>query len=109
MAMAALLLLGRCLWNRKRLPGLILVTIGSLCVAWPLLPGSTRSSGHQDTLLKAMAHAYRIIDLGTLPGRPESAAASINDDGQVVGWSGIANGAKRAFLWQDGALRDLGA
>ena len=57
-----------------------------------------------------------VIDLGTLGGN-ESAAYSVNDRGQVVGvavntildpFSFFAT-QLRAFLWQDGAMQDLGS
>ena len=54
-------------------------------------------------------------DLGTLPGGFFSEAYGINDRGQVVGWSNLAppactlfDGCWHAFLWQDGAMTDLG-
>ncbi|MDF1799482.1 MAG: hypothetical protein P1V81_09925 [Planctomycetota bacterium] len=57
---------------------------------------------------------YRFTDLGTLGGA-ESAAFGLNDAGAVVGWSTIPgcttmNGTpcRRAFLWQDGTMTDLG-
>ncbi|HEV8578771.1 MAG TPA: hypothetical protein VGX68_06765 [Thermoanaerobaculia bacterium] len=50
-----------------------------------------------------------IQNLGTLPGDVYSEAHGINDRGQVVGISCDAGGACRAFLWQDGLIRDLNA
>ena len=57
----------------------------------------------------------KAIDLGTLGGN-ESGALSVNDRGQVVGFAtntipdplSILAAQIRAFLWQDGAMRDLG-
>lgn len=50
---------------------------------------------------------YTITDLGTLGGHA-SAAAAINNSGQVTGWSTTADGATRAFLYSAGAMTDLG-
>ena len=52
-------------------------------------------------------HAYEPLDLGTLGGN-STVATAINDRGQIVGWSFTAAGARHAFLWEDGAMRDLG-
>lgn len=46
-------------------------------------------------------------DLGTLGGR-SSAAAAINERGQIVGKSQTTDGAWHAFLWQNGKMIDLG-
>ena len=51
------------------------------------------------------AAAYEMIDLGTLGG-PSARAHSLNDDGQVVGWSYTASNTPHAFLW-DGTIHDL--
>lgn len=48
-----------------------------------------------------------IRDLGTLPGDVTSQALGINERREVVGTSCDANGDCRAFLWRDGAMRDL--
>jgi probable HAF family extracellular repeat protein len=51
-----------------------------------------------------------MINLGTLGGS-EAAATALNDDGFVVGYSFLAGGGidTHAFLYADGALRDLNA
>jgi probable HAF family extracellular repeat protein len=50
------------------------------------------------------------IDLGTLPGDTDSFALGINDRGQVVGFSrNIQAGTVRAFIWEDGVMRELAA
>ncbi len=50
---------------------------------------------------------YQIMDLGTLGGSA-SAAWGLNDLGQVVGWSDLADDSRHAFLYSDGAMQDLG-
>jgi probable HAF family extracellular repeat protein len=51
--------------------------------------------------------SYTIIDLGTLGGS-RSDAHAINNRGQVVGHSSIANGTVHAFLYSGGKMQDLG-
>jgi probable HAF family extracellular repeat protein len=46
-------------------------------------------------------------NLGTLPGDVSSEAHGLNERGQVVGDSCNAAGACRAFVWQNGVMRDL--
>jgi probable HAF family extracellular repeat protein len=49
-------------------------------------------------------------DLGTLPSYNSSSEANgINTKRQIVGHSQAANGARHAFIYQDGAMRDLNA
>jgi probable HAF family extracellular repeat protein len=57
----------------------------------------------------AFAHgqAWEAVPLGTLGGAG-SAAFGVNDAGQVVGASDTEDGAIHAFVWEDGAMTDLG-
>lgn len=48
-----------------------------------------------------------IRNLGTLPGDVTSQANGINERGQVVGVSCNAAGGCRAFLWENGVMKDL--
>jgi probable HAF family extracellular repeat protein len=48
-----------------------------------------------------------IEQVGPLPGDANSLAYGINEQGQVVGQSLDSAGNSRAFLWQDGKIRDL--
>lgn len=50
---------------------------------------------------------YQLTDLGTL-GFPHSVATSINNSGQVVGYSKNEGGSQRAFLYSNGSMQDLG-
>lgn len=94
-----------------------------------VLPGGLSSSanavndrgdvvGHSD-VGDTISHAFlwrrgRMIDLGTLGGRPNdsSIANDINNRGDVVGFSTVPAGdggfVQHAFLWRDGRMIDLG-
>lgn len=77
----------------------------------PLVPGFPQ-------LRAVLWRGTQIVDLGTLEGGYESAANAVNNAGQVVG--GATNDIPdpnsifglgyegRAFLWERGAMRDLG-
>ena len=58
---------------------------------------------------QALAAAlYSVTDLGDLPGgNNESSAYGVNDNGQVVGYSGATTG-QRAFRWSSGSMQDIG-
>ena len=49
-----------------------------------------------------------MTDLGTLGGN-ESMVQDINESGLIVGMAENARGDARAFAWENGRLRDLGA
>lgn len=49
------------------------------------------------------------IDLGVLPGGTYSIGYGINDNGQVTGVADTAAGEPHAFLWERGAMTDLGS
>ena len=59
------------------------------------------------------AHAFLwtksagMVDLGTLSGDDISSAVGINDNDQITGVSLSADGVPRAFVWQNGKMRDL--
>jgi len=55
--------------------------------------------------------ATSIQELPTFPGNPDGQANAINDNGQVVGFSGLCIGEgleRHALLWQSGVMTDLG-
>lgn len=67
--------------------------------------GRSRTAG--DAQLNGfISSSGSMTDLGTLGGF-SSTPAAINNRGQVVGQSEQADGAARAFLWQDGVMTDL--
>ncbi len=86
-------------FNRHRLvAGLLLALVATLASA-ALLASAAAAGGS----------AYTIINLGTLGGG-NSYATSINDAGQVVGYSYTAASYRHAFLWtEEGGMVDLGA
>ncbi|MHC4845324.1 MAG: hypothetical protein ACYTCU_04085 [Planctomycetota bacterium] len=57
--------------------------------------------------------SFTYVDLGTLGG-PASVANGLNDSRQVVGWSHVTGctvggqPCRRAFLWENGVMTDLG-
>lgn len=61
--------------------------------------------------LPASAQSPQVIDLGTLGG-PNSSAYGINNFGQVVGTSDLAEAdgsiRQHAFLWESGVMTDIG-
>jgi probable HAF family extracellular repeat protein len=66
------------------------------------LAGNT--TGHAFLWSRELGH---MVDLGTIQGDVVSAALAINDRGHVVGPSLDEDGNPRAFLFKDGAMKDL--
>ena len=56
---------------------------------------------------RAQSSSYTVTDLGTLGG-VRSAALSVNDAREVVGFSTTAGGRTHAFFYDAGSMRDLG-
>ena len=52
--------------------------------------------------------SYSITDLGVSPGYMSSTAEAVNNAGQVVGFEQTADSVSHAFIWQNGAMTDLG-
>lgn len=52
------------------------------------------------------APAYRITNLGVLPGDSVSVATDLNNHGEVVGTTGSASSG-RAFIWRGGVMTEL--
>lgn len=59
------------------------------------------------TASSALALQYAIVELGTLGGS-QSFALDINNSGQITGNARTAANVLHTFLWQDGAMIDLG-
>jgi probable HAF family extracellular repeat protein len=70
------------------------------------LPGVDKSCSYFATLAQP-AGDWTIVDIGTLGG-DETSVAALNDGGSVVGWSRLAGGAQRAFVYRDGRMSNLG-
>lgn len=71
------------------------------------LPGAAKSCSHGAPVAAPAAAGWTIVDLGTLGGQ-ETIAADINEAGDIVGTSTLANGSRRAFLYRSGRMTDLG-
>jgi probable HAF family extracellular repeat protein len=56
----------------------------------------------------AAAPSFAAAALPNLSGGTSSAAAAVNDAGQIVGWATTAAGDQHAVVWQNGDVTDLG-
>ena len=84
--------------HKKRVP----VTAGIMPNAWRSV------CGYGTTYYGALWQNAAITNLGTLPGDFVSFAEGINNQGQVVGSTQLANGDwSHAFIWQNGVMTDL--
>jgi probable HAF family extracellular repeat protein len=102
------------LWQNGKLTPLRTPQGSSWCMAGPM-SGSGEAINDRGQVIENCTlanHARRaflwekgkLTDLGTLgQGFSEAEAKAINQQGQIVGWSG-----NHAFLWQKGTLLDLG-
>jgi probable HAF family extracellular repeat protein len=64
--------------------------------------------GLADPAAAQVAPSYTLTDLGTLAGGTNSRAYGINASNEVVGYSEIAGGARRATAWVGGVANNLG-
>ena len=99
-------------WHNGGMPELLPGTpVGTLGCA-QAVNGLGHAAGSIKTATGEVATLWRngsMIELGTLPGHSSSIAYAVNDHDQVVGVSReTASGPGRPFLWQNGAMTDLG-
>lgn len=76
--------------------------------------GISNNSGNRNRpfiWLPSSAYGLRagMNDLGTLPGGDSAQGLAISNNGYVTGWSTVAQGSVRAFLWQNGIMTNIGS
>jgi probable HAF family extracellular repeat protein len=75
----------------------------------PSLIGTALAATTAAASATTSAGAWRVTDLGLLPGACcYSEARAVNDRGTAVGVSDTVGGRHHAVLWRDGRVRDLG-
>lgn len=112
--------IGRCASDYKIVDLGIIGSAGKVCsingngdvVGW-------RSASDNSTTEQAFLYRNGTMQaLGTLGGYTDfssglfmnySRATSINDAGQIVGYSSTQTGEEHAFIWQNGEMRDMGS
>jgi probable HAF family extracellular repeat protein len=97
------------IWSRDGIHALGLLPGGSFSSAQAInardvVVGYADHAGGQPNAVR-FQHG-RVQNLGTLGDEPSS-ALGINDDGEIVGASAIAEGMMRAFVWRNGRMYDL--
>jgi probable HAF family extracellular repeat protein len=76
-------------------------------------PSTAQGVNNNDQVVGVDGHAFlwqngTMTDLGTLSGYEEASfAESINDNGEIAGWSRAVSGRSRAFLWRNGMMIEL--
>jgi probable HAF family extracellular repeat protein len=92
---------------RNKLPSLVIITslLGAAACADLTRPPTDLPAAPNAQVTEH--GGYTAIDLGTLGGT-SSEALDINEFGQVVGVSTLANGEQHTFLWDWGTMTDLG-
>ena len=110
------------LWDGGKMTGLgVLAGAPADGESWPVAINDTGTVAGSSSAAGGAFHAFvwrsgKLVDLGTLPGKRNSEAVDVNNDGSVTGnsYASRASGsgalvAVRAFVWQGARLRDLGS